>query len=482
MKRLNPAWTALSRLSNRQIMKKGDLAVQKRHELAIEILDCLIEIDRRSLYLKEGYSSLFDFCLRRWHYSRPKAGRTIAVARCMKNFPAVRTLLVEQKITVCGVALIAGILTEKNVRELLREVSGKTYTKIEKIAASFRTVPKIREFIRPIGMDTPAGPKKSDGRVVLFGASGQSDGIEGGRRMDQSQFETDRPDDEAAPVSDKFQFETDRPDDEAASVSDQSQFETGRPDDKAAPVSDQSQFETGRPDDKAAPVSDQSQFETDLPTRTGRGKTKTERRYEIRFSASEGFLRKLEQARAICSRRPSLEAILEKGLDELLERYDPERKQARREKRKSRKWSSVRSSQGSPGKTRDQKKRNGGVEPFGGGESGRESSERTDHTCGVAAPNAQSPVEEGASAAGRNGRLKGRSRHIPTRIRDLVFMRDGGRCTYIGESGIRCKATAHLQIDHIKPFCRGGEHTLDNLRVLCGKHNRLMARELSLSP
>ena len=464
MKRLNPAWTALSRLSNRQIMKKGDLAVQKRHELAIEILDCLIEIDRRSLYLKEGYSSLFDFCLRRWHYSRPKAGRTIAVARCMKNFPAVRTLLVEQKITVCGVALIAGILTEKNVRELLREVSGKTYTKIEKIAASFRTVPKIREFIRPIGMDTPAGPKKSDGRVVLFGASGQSDGIEGGRRMDQSQFETDRPDDEAAPVSDKFQFETDRPDDEAASVS------------------DQSQFETGRPDDKAAPVSDQSQFETDLPTRTGRGKTKTERRYEIRFSASEGFLRKLEQARAICSRRPSLEAILEKGLDELLERYDPERKQARREKRKSRKWSSVRSSQGSPGKTRDQKKRNGGVEPFGGGESGRESSERTDHTCGVAAPNAQSPVEEGASAAGRNGRLKGRSRHIPTRIRDLVFMRDGGRCTYIGESGIRCKATAHLQIDHIKPFCRGGEHTLDNLRVLCGKHNRLMARELSLSP
>ena len=128
----------LAALSNDQLIRKGDRAARNRHELAIEILDCLIEIEQRELHLEEGYSSLFDYCTRRWQYSPPKAGRTIAVARCAKNFPAVRSLLIERKITVCGVARIAGILTDENSHDLLREVSGKKYAEIDKIAASMR--------------------------------------------------------------------------------------------------------------------------------------------------------------------------------------------------------------------------------------------------------------------------------------------------------------------------------------------------------
>ena len=71
----------LATLTDRQLIRKGDIAVRTSHELALEILDCLIEIDQRSLYLKHGYSSLFDFCTRRWHYSPPKAGRFIAAAQ-----------------------------------------------------------------------------------------------------------------------------------------------------------------------------------------------------------------------------------------------------------------------------------------------------------------------------------------------------------------------------------------------------------------
>lgn len=65
-----------------------------------------------------------------------------------------------------------------------------------------------------------------------------------------------------------------------------------------------------------------------------------------------------------------------------------------------------------------------------------------------------------------------RSRHIPVAIRDAVFLRDGERCTFVGPDGKRCQATHDLQIDHIERFSRGGAHDPENLRVLCGAHNR----------
>ena len=65
-----------------------------------------------------------------------------------------------------------------------------------------------------------------------------------------------------------------------------------------------------------------------------------------------------------------------------------------------------------------------------------------------------------------------RSRYIPSAIRDAVLVRDQGRCTYVGPDGHRCSESRRVQLDHIRPFSCGGEHSVANLRVLCGAHNR----------
>ena len=69
------------------------------------------------------------------------------------------------------------------------------------------------------------------------------------------------------------------------------------------------------------------------------------------------------------------------------------------------------------------------------------------------------------------------SRHIPAAIRDEVFLRDEGRCTFRGPTGQRCGSRHDLQVDHIEPFALGGKHEVENLRVLCAKHNRLRAKQ-----
>ncbi len=369
--------SVLVKLSNHEIIQKGDRAVRSRHELAIEILDCLVEIEGRSIFLEEGHSSLFDFCVRRWHYSPPKAGRFIAAARCTKSFPAVRNLLSRRKITLCGVSRIAGILTKENSDRILQEVSGKKFVEIEKIVASLKIAPKTRESIRPIGLQEPAvGRDRSADHEDLFRPN---------RTLENYQIDSNLTDDQA----------------------------------------------------------DQSGGDSPIE----RPMEKPEHRYEIRFSASEEFCRDLERAKRVCSRSWNLEAIMGRAIKDLLEKRDPERKEARRRKREAGKKSKLRSQ--SPSK-----------------------------------PATMSGVKAATDMKSSGKRVQAppaRSRHIPAQLRDAVFTRDKGRCTYTSSLGMQCDSIAHLQIDHITPFCLGGEHSLKNLRLLCGKHNRLAAREMSLT-
>jgi hypothetical protein len=67
------------------------------------------------------------------------------------------------------------------------------------------------------------------------------------------------------------------------------------------------------------------------------------------------------------------------------------------------------------------------------------------------------------------------SRHIPARVRRVVFERDGVRCTHVDGSGQRCCETHHLELHHLVPFARGGAHTATNLTVRCAAHNALAA-------
>jgi 5-methylcytosine-specific restriction endonuclease McrA len=65
-----------------------------------------------------------------------------------------------------------------------------------------------------------------------------------------------------------------------------------------------------------------------------------------------------------------------------------------------------------------------------------------------------------------------KSRHIADDVRDEVFVRDGGQCTFVAPDGTRCQCTKGLQVDHIRPYANGGTHDPSNLRLLCGAHNR----------
>lgn len=84
-----------------------------------------------------------------------------------------------------------------------------------------------------------------------------------------------------------------------------------------------------------------------------------------------------------------------------------------------------------------------------------------------------------ARAACRRKNGSSASRRIPAAVRDAVWARDGGRCTFVGPDGLRCPAAEWLEIDHIRPFALGGpSDDPSNLRLQCAQHNRLLARRV----
>ena len=69
-------------------------------------------------------------------------------------------------------------------------------------------------------------------------------------------------------------------------------------------------------------------------------------------------------------------------------------------------------------------------------------------------------------------------RHIPAHVKRAVWERDGARCTFVSETGQRCPARNFLEYDHVDPVARGGQATVDGVRLRCRAHNQYEAERV----
>ena len=88
-------------------------------------------------------------------------------------------------------------------------------------------------------------------------------------------------------------------------------------------------------------------------------------------------------------------------------------------------------------------------------------------TAGAARAAPPARTETSAAKTGVTGRA------IPAAVKREVWRRDRGRCRYVDRtSGRRCGSQHLLQIDHVVPYARGGAAEPNNLRLLCAAHHR----------
>ncbi len=78
-------------------------------------------------------------------------------------------------------------------------------------------------------------------------------------------------------------------------------------------------------------------------------------------------------------------------------------------------------------------------------------------------------------ARSRPRRSSANGRYVPAEIRRKVWQRDGGQCTFVSEKGKRCEERTRLEFDHVDPVARGGQTTVDRVRLRCRAHNQYTA-------
>jgi hypothetical protein len=93
-----------------------------------------------------------------------------------------------------------------------------------------------------------------------------------------------------------------------------------------------------------------------------------------------------------------------------------------------------------------------------------------------AGPHAQGPAMTApAPLASAPAQSAAPRRRLPAAVRREVWQRDGARCTFVDERGVRCRATAALEFHHEHAHALGGPSTAANLTLRCRAHNRLAA-------
>ena len=146
----------ITRLADGEVLKGCIAAHARERQLTAEVLAYLAEIDRRRLYLSEGYSSLFVWCVEVLGLSEQSAFKRIRVARASQAIPGLCPAIADGRLNLSTATLLAPHLTTGNAEELIAAVVRKRREDVEKLLAERFPQPDVPTLIMPIAAAAPA--------------------------------------------------------------------------------------------------------------------------------------------------------------------------------------------------------------------------------------------------------------------------------------------------------------------------------------
>jgi hypothetical protein len=145
------------------------MLVQVERHAMLDVIEHLVEMERRRLYLRHAASSLYRYCIDRLGYGEDAALKRHRVAKVAVRLPQVLDELRAGTMHLTTVFLLSRHLTEDNAAALLGEARGKSRRQIEELIA--------RWFPRP---DVPSSLELMSPEALGFGEAEQLMLVAGG--------------------------------------------------------------------------------------------------------------------------------------------------------------------------------------------------------------------------------------------------------------------------------------------------------------
>ena len=74
------------------------------------------------------------------------------------------------------------------------------------------------------------------------------------------------------------------------------------------------------------------------------------------------------------------------------------------------------------------------------------------------------------------GATKPSARTPAAAVKRAVWLRDLGRCAFVGTAGHRCSERRFVEFHHVDPYALGGEATVEGIQLRCRRHNAYEGR------
>ncbi len=403
------------------------------------------------------------------------AWRRVAAARVINKYPVLAVMLFEGRTNLSVLAIISKIINKTNCEDIIKIINNKSYREAEQLLSVYRPVPKIRDRIKVISVleEELASPDK---------CAGEQTGQNGNSGVDCDSGGVDQPGPNSGSGKTGISSDVepgkksvDNQDNNDSTDSDAIETESGENNKSSSDV-EPGKKSVGELKSIGAGSDNRGDSQKEINTKLEK-KVILKNKYELRFMADPEFMDKLNKIKSLLSNKfptgISLEALFDITMEAYLDRHDPERRLARRKNRENKIKKKLKNKTGSNKSGVNDSSpdnNNSGIK--------KPTKPCNDATRRKSAGGDKQIADNTKNNSGLSSQPQGHnSRYIPQAVRDEVYARDGGRCTFVGKKGKRCNCTHDLEFDHIIPFARGGDNSPDNLRLLCRKHNRLEAEK-----
>ncbi len=138
----------LRELSDSEIINRIEILRGKEREVILKFLLHLGELDIRRSYSSLGYSSLFDYCLRKLKYSEGATFRRIESARILREYPELADKFLSGEVSVSTVAAASTAIKSNKIK--ITEILGKSTREVESLVAKEVKTSKPIERIREV--------------------------------------------------------------------------------------------------------------------------------------------------------------------------------------------------------------------------------------------------------------------------------------------------------------------------------------------
>ena len=143
-------------ISDSELVNKLNELTGSEREVTLQVLHFLNELDRRQLFRELGYSSLYDYCLKKLRYSENGAYRRIAAARAIVINPELGVLFLKGEVSLCTMATAAKSLKSKETA--VSEICNKTKREVLALLQTQEFQAKPKEVVIPVKVSPPKAP------------------------------------------------------------------------------------------------------------------------------------------------------------------------------------------------------------------------------------------------------------------------------------------------------------------------------------